>query len=834
MRVDRHKRRAIVLGLAVAALLGELAARWRIANPALPPEDYWPAPRHFYAADAGTGFTLSPGFRYAEEQWTTNDLGFRDRPRTWEREEGTTLRVAVLGDSFTAGVGVADGRAWPALLETALAAQGVHTEWWNLAVPHFGTEQMALRLDSHWEALRPDVVLVASFEGNDAWDDAVGPGHYRVRDGVPAKTIWAPWPPSPYDRERAEANRPLFAHHLPGDAILYRSSALYRTALHGVGVLRSIDADRWPYGMEPFDYEAWGGMPWLALDPLPPPVEAGWRIQERVLDGLSQRAAGRSVAVGIAGIPMKVEVDRGDFQHAMARGWELGPRPGGGARDGRRSLDLDQPMQRLQNIAIRIKVPFVDLRPPLAEAARSERTYYADDSHWNGAGHRVAAGAILAFAVDQGWLAGVDLVAATRWLERIVPPGSSETRFEGGFRPQRAGHMGNDIPPGGERRRPDRRGGGGGGPRDRQDDGDDGQGREEGDERGGKSGKGGKGGSSEVSQRFLAPTRLAAALPTSWNGAPCPAPEIRDEPLPSPREECVVRVGRTKCGAGPLFVVIDGGGQAEITEFLRGEARLWRVGPLPAGLPREAARFSLTATGLEPAALAAVPLPGFDALETELTEGGVGSLFVAEDPGPEDTLRARLVDPMTLVSALPAAPAGWQAFDAVPLYRPHDPPNAGEALAAAAEHAITTDPRVLRGTDQPWTAQVKRWYRGPYGAFEAVVQDSGRQEALLRAREALAGPARRGERPTSRQEDGRDLPTVAPFDGGGVQGFRTCLQTQGLCKVVAPLLRPGDDNPVVARFNLIVMGPAAAPDSAFSELAAALPTAALPPVAQRP
>lgn len=816
----KSKLISLVFGLFVACVLGEIAARVRLRYPALPPEADWPAPRGFYAADAQTGFTLNPGFHYADEQWTTNALGFRDRERD-PAAPRRGLRVVVLGDSFASGAGVADGQQFGALAEQAATAAGLESEWWTLAVPHFGTEQSLLRLRQHWDALRPDIVVLATFVGNDAWDDLMGPGHYRVRDGVTTKSQWAPWPATPFNDLRAQGNRPLYAHHLPGDWLLQRYSALYRGVMGGVSILRGFDAEEFPYGLEPFDYEAWGGIPWLMLSPPPPPVEIGWTIQEEVVAALHKECLDRSVALWIVGIPARTEVDRGDLRRALERGWETGPRRGGGSRDGRRTLDVDLPMRRLESLAARQKVPLLDLRSQLRDGARAERLYYDDDSHWNAAGHRVAADAVLRFAKTRPGFETLDLDRATEHLLTAVPVGSAPAVFEGGFRPERP-----DRFDGGQGRGDKRRGGRG----ERPDRGDrDGAEDEDDEDGGGKAGKGGKGGKgSEVAARLIPPEQLVAALPRAFGGFTCGEVSSGDESLGGARAEVFVRVVRRSCrgpgGAGTIEL-IDGGNQAEMTDVLSREGAAWRTGALPNDLPRTAARFALRWVGTGAVDVGAVPAPDFDGLEARFSHDRIGPLFTVP-PGPPATLRARLHDPAALVPALPVPPPGWQGLDIVPLHRPHDPLDGGARLSPESE-ALLADPSVDRSAQDPWTAQVKRWYRGPDGAFEGVVQDTGRQEILLRSRQSRIEPFRTGTQAIAMQEEGRDRPTVRPFRGAGLEGFRTCLDAQGLCKVVLPIVDPKDPRAAIARYNLILMGPAGAPDSAFEALAAGLGREAL-------
>ena len=152
------------------------------------------------------------------------------------------------------------------------------------------------------------------------------------------------------------------------------------------------------------------------------------------------------------------------------------------------------------------------------------------------------------------------------------------------------------------------------------------------------------------------------------------------------------------------------------------------------------------------------------------------------------------------------------------MYRPHDVP--GDLALSADQEAALASADCIAGPGIPWTAQVRQWYRGPSGSFALVVQDTGRDERLLRARQARL--TRAFERPS--EGSGSAEPTLQPFELDGLRGFRTCLPAQGLCKVVVPL-QPG----AAARFNAILMGPPEAPDAAYAELISAVRRESLHP-----
>ncbi|MBB5347088.1 arylesterase [Desulfoprunum benzoelyticum] len=81
-------------------------------------------------------------------------------PQTIETEQETaSLTIAAVGDSLTAGYGVAESEAYPALVETALRAEGMQVQVVNAGVSGETTSGTLARLD--WVlTLAPDIVIL--------------------------------------------------------------------------------------------------------------------------------------------------------------------------------------------------------------------------------------------------------------------------------------------------------------------------------------------------------------------------------------------------------------------------------------------------------------------------------------------------------------------------------------------------------------------------------------------------------------------------------------------------------------------------------------------------
>ena len=119
------------------------------------------------ADDAALVYSLAPDLEIevAGVPFRTNGTGFRDRPFPGHLSP-KELRVAVVGDSLTAGFGVREEEAFPRLLETTaagLARPGQGPRVLNLGVPGYNLEQQAALVELSIARYRPRLVLLCLF-----------------------------------------------------------------------------------------------------------------------------------------------------------------------------------------------------------------------------------------------------------------------------------------------------------------------------------------------------------------------------------------------------------------------------------------------------------------------------------------------------------------------------------------------------------------------------------------------------------------------------------------------------------------------------------------------
>jgi hypothetical protein len=158
---------ALVVGSVLFALLiGELALR------VLDVSYYWSVSKR---PDPLLGWRPVPGAEgwqriEGEARVRINDAGFRDRDHDSTKPPGT-LRIAVLGDSFTEAVQLPVEQTWWRVLEQRLvecpAFEGRRLEVMNFGVSGYSSAQQLQAWRHVASDYGPDIVILGFFPGND-------------------------------------------------------------------------------------------------------------------------------------------------------------------------------------------------------------------------------------------------------------------------------------------------------------------------------------------------------------------------------------------------------------------------------------------------------------------------------------------------------------------------------------------------------------------------------------------------------------------------------------------------------------------------------------------
>src|SRR5271156_2992537 len=160
----------VVFGILAALVIGEVGLRLLgLAKPA------------FYTYDRYRGWALRPGAqgwdtKEGEAYVRINREGFRG-PETTIAKPPTTVRIAVLGDSFTEAQQVPEDRTFSAVFARSLGAcpalRGRKVEVLNFGVNGYGTTQELMTLRHQVWQFSPEIVVLAVFTGNDIMNNSV-------------------------------------------------------------------------------------------------------------------------------------------------------------------------------------------------------------------------------------------------------------------------------------------------------------------------------------------------------------------------------------------------------------------------------------------------------------------------------------------------------------------------------------------------------------------------------------------------------------------------------------------------------------------------------------
>lgn len=125
---------------------------------------YWKKTQKVLGANSEAVY-ITPEFNFRVK---LNNLGFRGKDYPYEKKKGT-IRIAVVGDSFTYGWGVSDEDLWVNLLEKKLNdnKENLKFEVINLGVPGAAPYDYLETVKKYVPLFNPDFVFIAVVEGND-------------------------------------------------------------------------------------------------------------------------------------------------------------------------------------------------------------------------------------------------------------------------------------------------------------------------------------------------------------------------------------------------------------------------------------------------------------------------------------------------------------------------------------------------------------------------------------------------------------------------------------------------------------------------------------------
>lgn len=350
----------VFAGIVCAASAAEMLTRW------FAPQRMYRYPRGLYESHSTRAYRLAPNFRgkLTTPEFSTdlaiNSLGFRDDQEYRSKAPGT-FRILVLGDSFVAGVGVEARETFAKLVADALNADasGVRFEAINAGIPSYSTREEVLYLQDEGFQLQPDVVLLALFVGNDILDNA--------------RTSW----PRVVDGELVDGAPHSGILPLAIRGVLSRHAHLYHFLW---------PYQRWLLGRSAEDRRAEERLFAIYDRPDASRIAPAWQATELWLERLARITQSRRVPLGVIIIPGLLQLEPAAWKTAAIR-----------LNTGAAEYRAQRPNEHLAEALHRLGVPALDLLTVLRSSAPARDLYFRRDGHWTALGHRIVAGAVVAF-----------------------------------------------------------------------------------------------------------------------------------------------------------------------------------------------------------------------------------------------------------------------------------------------------------------------------------------------------------------------------------------------------------------------------------------------------
>jgi hypothetical protein len=310
-----------------------------------------------------------------------NNLGFADTDHDL-RKADQTVRVAFLGDSFTAATHVGFEDSFAQVTGAGLRATVPGQQWevLNFGVTGFGTVREYLTWKHYASPFRPDVVVLAFFMGNDVANNL--PGYQEI-----------------FTRRRDQKKHGWFYRTFLEPSLLYQQYKLRERDL------RHLFRKDWSRKVSatdeklPFWQRSYAPVDWQTYLPQPDAAfEEAWKITEQHLLLLRDEIRGSGARFYVALLPGVEAMVPDEFQRSRVR------YPGIEAL----KFDLDYPHRRLLDFLNRNKIAAIDIHHEFEEKVppgQRQSLYYRFDLHFSTRGHRLAGEAICR-RIAADWTAG--------------------------------------------------------------------------------------------------------------------------------------------------------------------------------------------------------------------------------------------------------------------------------------------------------------------------------------------------------------------------------------------------------------------------------------------
>jgi lysophospholipase L1-like esterase len=359
-----------------------------------------PLHRPIYQADPQLIFKFVPGSRSAMVHSPANggatilhrinSAGFRG-PEL--RPAGQATRVVVYGDSFIHAFYTPDEETFVAQLGQALSrGLGAPVEAVNAGVSSYGPDQIALKMLQELPALRPDLVIVAVFAGND-YGDLMRNKMFRLdADGA---LVVNPWKLDPQVQRRLElSQQESMLKRAARAAMAARRAAPNEAPVDMAFLLEEARREYESVVVKRDDIVTNTHIDYYSADVSLTPDSPSARYKVALMKAVLQRiaAVAKEHAVPLAFLFIPHPMDLAEGYDA----WKPVDRARFPAYDGRNQT------APLEAAAASLGVPYLSLYEPFRAKGPQAHYLRGGDDHWNAAGQQAAAAAMAELVQQRG------------------------------------------------------------------------------------------------------------------------------------------------------------------------------------------------------------------------------------------------------------------------------------------------------------------------------------------------------------------------------------------------------------------------------------------------
>lgn len=324
-------------------------------------------PRALLIKDPVVGQRYRPGrFEgyYVAEAGKTIDLRFNqdgyrgpDRPRP---KRAGVRRIALLGDSFIAGIAVSEADTVVSLLADRLGQLSLDEEWesFNFGVSGNGTGQSLLAWRNVVREYAPDVVVLCFYNGNDLADN-----HPDISS--------AHRPSFQLDSEGELTFQPMSPTWTRLSRWLSENSVFYDWQKNKIRIIR--DRLRQSLGVMPPGMRIFDGSP-------DPTFAESWRITGELIEQMAKEVSETGAEFLLVSIPCHEQLEDAAWRDLLAMAGEDASR-----------FDRSMPETKLAEICQSRGIRLLSLLDAMRRETGEEPLFFEDRGHWTERGHRVAA-----------------------------------------------------------------------------------------------------------------------------------------------------------------------------------------------------------------------------------------------------------------------------------------------------------------------------------------------------------------------------------------------------------------------------------------------------------